>query len=65
MTGFLFDDYTSRSFLEGTVRAVHAYNDQPRWATMQREAMSRDFGWERPEREYERVYRDALDRRSA
>jgi starch synthase len=62
VTGFLFDAYTPDSFLDGTVRAVQAYADQPRWEAMQREAMARDFGWERPEREYERVYRYALDR---
>ena len=65
VTGFLFNDYTSDSFLEGTVRAVRAYADQPRWAAMQHEAMSRDFGWERPEREYARVYRYALDHHHA
>ena len=61
VTGFLFNDYTSDSFLEGTWRAVTAFHDQARWATMQHEAMSRDFGWERPERQYARVYRYALD----
>jgi starch synthase len=65
VTGFLFRDYSSDSFLEGTVRAVHAYNEPPRWAAMQREAMSRDFGWKQAERKYLRVYEYALARHSA
>lgn len=62
VTGFLFNEYTSDSFLQGTVRAVRAYADQPRWRAMQVEAMARDFGWEGPEREYARVYEAALRR---
>jgi starch synthase len=62
VTGFLFDDYTAASFLEGTVRAVRAYADEPRWRTMQREAMSRDFGWARAERKYMTVYQYALSK---
>jgi starch synthase len=65
VTGFLFRDYTSDSFLDGTVRAVQAYNDQPRWAAMQREAMSREFGWKQAERKYLRVYEYAIARQSA
>ena len=60
VTGFLFRDYTAESFLEGTVRAVTAYADKPRWTAMQREAMSRDFGWEAAERKYLEVYRAVL-----
>jgi starch synthase len=62
VTGFLFNDYTSASFIEGTVRAVHAFADAPRWHAMQREAMARDFGWERSEREYARAYSYAVNR---
>jgi starch synthase len=62
VTGFLCDDYTSSSFGEGTVRAIQAFADAPRWRTMQREAMARDFGWQRSEREYARVYAFAVNR---
>jgi starch synthase len=62
VTGFLFADYTSDSFLQGTVRAVKAYADQARWRAMQLEAMSRHFGWDGPEREYAQVYDAALRR---
>lgn len=62
VTGFLFRDYSSDSFLDGTVRAVRAYNDQPRWIAMQREAMSREFGWKQAERKYLRVYEYAMAR---
>jgi len=62
VTGFLFEGYTSDAFLDGAVRAIRTYSDDVRWAAMQREAMTRDFGWERPERHYERLYRRALNR---
>ncbi len=63
VTGFLFDDYTAESFLEGTVRTVNAYADQPRWVAMQQQAMARDFGWSRAERKYLSVYQHALAQR--
>jgi starch synthase len=60
VTGFLFTEYTAESFLEGTLRATRTYADAPKWLAMQREAMSRDFGWEQAERRYLQVYRAAL-----
>ena len=65
ITGFLFAEYTSESFLEGTVRAIRAYQNPDRWAAMQREAMSRDFGWHSAEMKYRAVYKFALGRRGA
>ena len=64
VTGFLFDDYTAGSFLAGAARAVHAYGNPGTWHAMQREAMSRDFGWEKAEARYRIVYQFALDRRA-
>ena len=57
VTGFLFDDYTASDFMRAAVRAVDHYNDQPAWQSMMREAMSRDFGWERSAAKYSQVYR--------
>jgi starch synthase len=62
VTGFLFDDYSSRDFLEGTTRAIVAFRNPPQWTQMQRMAMGRDFGWEAAERKYEQVYRFAQQR---
>jgi starch synthase len=60
VTGFLFDGYTSEEFMNAAVRALDHYHDPEAWRNMQREAMSRDFGWERSEARYREVYRRAL-----
>jgi starch synthase len=57
VTGFLFDDYTSGDFMRSAMRAVDQYQEQPGWRAMMREAMSRDFGWERSAARYLQVYR--------
>jgi starch synthase len=64
VTGFLFDDYTSRDFAQGVVRALRAYAHPPHWTWMQQTAMERNFGWEQAERKYEAVYRFAVQRRT-
>jgi starch synthase len=60
VTGFLFDGYTSEEFMNAAVRALDQYHDPPGWRSMIREAMSRDFGWERSESRYRDIYRRAL-----
>jgi starch synthase len=60
VTGFLFDGYTSEEFMNAAVRALDQYHDPVGWRAMMREAMSRDFGWERSEFRYRDVYRRAL-----
>jgi starch synthase len=60
VTGFLFDGYTSEEFMHAAVRALDHYHDPDAWRAMMREAMSRDFGWEKSESRYRDVYRRAL-----
>ena len=60
VTGFLFDGYTSEEFMHAAVRALDHYHDPVAWRGMMREAMSRNFGWERSEARYRDVYRRAL-----
>jgi len=60
VTGFLFDGYTSEEFMNAAVRALDTYHDPDAWRGMMREAMSRDFGWERSESRYRDIYRRAL-----
>ena len=60
VTGFLFDGYTSEEFMHAAVRALDHYHDPNAWRGMMREAMSRNFGWERSEARYRDVYRRAL-----
>ncbi|HET7584561.1 MAG TPA: glycogen synthase [Gemmatimonadaceae bacterium] len=65
VTGFLFDDYTPSAFMDAVVRALDHYRDREAWRAMMREAMARDFGWERSEQRYRDVYRRALARHEA
>ena len=60
VTGFLFDGYTSEEFMNAAVRALDHYHDPEAWRNMQREAMSRDFGWDRSEARYRDESRRAL-----
>ena len=60
VTGFLFDDYTPTDFMRAAMRAVDQYRETEAWEEMMREAMSRDFGWERSAARYLSVYRRIL-----
>ena len=60
VTGFLFEPYTPSAFEDATRRALVRFMDQARWRKMMREAMSRDFSWDRSTAEYIAVYRQAL-----
>jgi starch synthase len=64
VTGFLFDDYTPADFMRGAMRAVDQYRDAESWEQMMREAMARDFGWERSAARYLTVYRRVLSQGS-
>jgi starch synthase len=46
--------------MNAATRALDTYHDAEAWRGMMREAMSRDFGWERSESRYRDVYRRAL-----
>ncbi len=60
VTGFLFDDYTQADFIQACARAIDHYRHPQVWTSMVREAMARDFGWERSELKYRELYRRAM-----
>ena len=60
VTGFLFDDYTPSDFMRCAMRAVDQYRETEAWEDMMREAMARDFGWEKSAARYLTVYRRVL-----
>ena len=63
-TGFLFDRYVPEAFEAAAFRALARYADPARWTRMMRQAMARDFGWERSAQRYVEIYRQAVaDRR--
>jgi starch synthase len=62
-TGFAFDEATGNALLQAIDRALHLHSEQPgRWRAMRQRGMQQDFSWERSAREYDAVYRAALDR---
>lgn len=65
VTGFLFDDYEPGAFRAAFLRALEVFNDPPAWEARLREAMGRDFGWDRSVGQYHGVYRRALERRES
>jgi len=55
-TGFLFDDPDAPSLLRCVERAAARYETRPAWLPLQRQAMRRDFGWERSAQRYLELY---------
>ena len=60
VTGFLFDEYEPAALAQAIRRAVDAYGDRAAWKKLVREAMNRQFGWERSAEHYLALYRRAL-----
>jgi starch synthase len=65
VTGFAFDAYTADAFQEATFRALDCFQHPPRWQTIMRQGMARDFSWERSVAMYLEVYQRAVARSSA
>jgi len=62
-TGFKFHGYDSRELLGVIDRALGAFRDKAGWQTLMRNGMTKDFGWERPAKEYVEAYAEVLRRR--
>ena len=59
-TGFLFDEFRAPALDWAMSRALARFSDRKSWDARMKEAMSRDFGWERSADGYASVYRQAL-----
>ena len=57
VTGFLFDEYDAGAFERCAFRALGQFLRPGEWTAMMREAMARDFSWERSVAAYAEVYR--------
>jgi len=64
VTGFLFDAYDPQALREALTAAYTVYAHEWVWEEHLREAMSRDFGWERSVKQYQEVYRRAVGHRA-
>jgi starch synthase len=60
LSGFLFDAFDERALVGGMWRAMTEHRSAKAWREMQREAMSRDFGWDRVAERYNEIYSRAI-----
>jgi starch synthase len=60
-TGFVMKSCDAEGFADAIDRAFDAYADAAIWERIQRNGMTRHFGWEERAREYVRVYERALE----
>jgi starch synthase len=63
-TGFVFEAATARALTEAVRRAVEAWRQPDLWQRLQRNAMSRDFGWDSSARRYVALYREMVGRKA-
>ncbi|MDP8956381.1 MAG: glycogen synthase [Actinomycetota bacterium] len=62
--GFTYRERSVRGFLSAADAALAVYRNAEEWRTLRRRAMAADFSWDRPSREYELLYRRALETRA-
>jgi len=64
-TGFLFDGEGPDDVMHALGRALSAFVEPSSWHVLQRNAMSRDFGWDTSTSNYLALYADLVDARPA
>jgi len=62
--GFKFWGYGSNDLLEAIRRALGTFRNKEEWLGMLLRGMAQDFSWEKPAREYVRVYERAVNNRN-
>ena len=61
-TGVTFIDFSGYALLGTIYRALDVYENQPKaWTKMVREAMSQDFSWKEPAKDYLDVYQSLVN----
>ena len=63
-TGFTFEPFEPQALSDALGRALTTYGDRDQWATLVRNGMTRDFGWEASARRYREVYEEAIRNRN-
>lgn len=56
VTGFLFDEYSASSLINGIKRALRSYDDKKLWTALIKNSMSMDFSWEKSAMMYLEMY---------
>jgi len=62
-TGFKFQEYSGRAFLQAVKQALAAYQDKKAWRKLQIAGMSRDYSCNASAAEYGRLYESARETR--
>ncbi|MEX0973974.1 MAG: glycogen synthase GlgA [Bacillota bacterium] len=62
-TGFVFKEYEPAALLLALKRALTLYDDHQAWRSLVREAMERDFSWNKSAALYTELYLEALGRK--
>jgi starch synthase len=57
-TGFVFGPFETEALMEALVRAIKVFQKKPAWTALRRQAMSRDFSWERSAQAYSNLYQE-------
>ena len=61
--GFKFHDANAGELLRAVLAAIRFFRQPDAWVRLVQNAMAADYSWERSAKEYERLYRLALERR--
>ncbi|MEN8905877.1 MAG: glycogen synthase [Clostridiales bacterium] len=64
-TGFTFHDFSSDDMLNAIDRAIELYSGEPgKWKKLVKQAMSFDYSWREPAKEYIELYNKAIQKES-
>lgn len=61
--GFVFNTYNAYELYGTIIRALEYYRTPTKWAELVKQAMSEDYGWERPAQRYIELYHLAIQRK--
>ncbi len=60
--GITFQSYNAYDMLDAIRRAVDLFHNKPLWRVIRKNAMSGDFSWENPAKEYLAIYKEILSK---
>lgn len=63
-SGFLFQQATATGLAAALRRAIQAYPDKIKWGALQMEGMKQDFSWKRFARQYIKLYKNLITRKT-
>ena len=59
-TGITFQSYNAYDMLDAVKRAIELYNDKDSWKFLRKNAMAKDYSWEKSAQKYIKVYEEVL-----